>query len=350
MPEYRLVRYRGIWCVYWREAGRARRNSLHTRDPEEAGRRYAAAIAELNKPSRPRLVTVADCLAAYYEAKPQVVPRKALGSFFGALSPLAIDQAACQRYAAQRRAAAKTIHTEMGVLRAALIHAERLRWIDKAPFIWMPAQGEPRDRWLNHDEASRLLAECRLPHLKLYVQIALHAPARPGAILDLTWPQVSFHLGVIDFNPPGRARTAKGRAVVPMTAELRAVLEAAYEARTGDCPNVVCWANKPVGKIRRAFAEACTRAGLEDVTPNTLRHTAATWMAERGVDMRKISRYLGHSRTDVTERVYAKHSPAFLRDAADALAQFSLVQMNTPTVNEHRTASAKRRRRPAKDQ
>lgn len=349
MPEYRLVRYRGIWCIYWREAGRARRNSLHTRDPEEAGRRYAAAIAELSKPSRPRLVTVADCLAAYYEAKPQVEPRKAIGAFFSALSPLSIDQATCRRYAAERQAAPKTIHTEMGVLRAALIHAERLRWIDKAPFIWMPPAGDPRDRWLSHDEASRLLTECRLPHLRLYVQIALHAPARPGAILDLTWPQVSFPLGVIDFNPSGRARTAKGRAVVPMTPDLRAVLEAAHEARTGDCAYVVNWAGKRVTKIRRAFAEACRRAGLEHVTPHTLRHTAATWMAEGGVDMRKISRYLGHSRTEVTERVYAKHSPHFLKDAADALAQFSLVQMNTPAVNSKATGAAKSRSRSVKD-
>lgn len=350
MPGYRLVRYRGVWCIYWREAGHPRRSSLNTRDPEEAGRRYAAAIAELTKPARPKLVTVSDCLAAYYEAKPQVIPRKAIGEHFGRMAPAAIDKAACEAYAAERKAAAKTIHTEMGVLRAALIHAERLRWIDRAPFVWMPDPGAPSERWLTHEEADRLLAACELPHLKLYVQIGLHAPARPGAILDLTWSQVSFQLNRIDFNPPGRARTRKGRAIVPMTADLRAALEAAHEARTGDCAYVVNWAGKQVTKIRRAFEAACARAGLEGVTPKTLRHTAATWMAESGVDMRKISRYLGHTRTDVTERVYAKHSPAFLKDAADALAQFSLVQVNTPAVNKAATGSEKGRKRPAKDQ
>jgi integrase len=349
MPGYRLVRYRGIWCVYWREQGRARRSSLGTPDRELAERRFAVFQAAQATPARPKTVLVADCLAAYYEAKPQVIPRKAL-AWFGKMLPTAIDQGACHRYAAERRAAPKTIHTEMGVLRAALTHAERLRWIDRAPFIWMPDPGEPRERWLSHEEADRLLAECHLPHLKLYVQIGLHAPARPGAILDLTWPQVSFAVGVINFNPPGRARTAKGRAVVPMTAELRAVLEAAQEARTDDCAYVVNWAGRRVTKIRRAFEAACRRAKLEGVTPHTLRHTAATWMAEGGVDMRKISRYLGHSRTEVTERVYAKHSPDFLKDAADALAQFSLVQVNTLPVNKAATGSGKGRKRPAKDQ
>lgn len=349
MPEYRLVRYRGVWCAYWREEGRARRSSLGTPDHGLAERRFAVFLAEQNAPARPKAVLISDCLAAYYEAKPQVIARKAIGAFFGKMTPGSIDQATCQRFASQRAAAPKTIHTEMGVLRAALIHAERLRWIDRAPFIWMPHPGEPRERWLSHEEAGRLLSQCYLPHLKLYVQIALHAPARPGAILDLTWPQVSFHLGVIDFNATGRARTRKGRAVVPMTPELRGVLEAAHEARTGDCPYVVNWAGKKVGKIRRAFSEACARAGLEDVTPHTLRHTAATWMAESGVDMRKISRYLGHSRTEVTERVYAKHSPHFLKDAADALAQFSLVHENTPTVNRKATGSRKGRSGSAKD-
>jgi integrase len=55
------------------------------------------------------------------------------------------------------------------------------------------------------------------------------------------------------------------------------------------------------------------------VTPHILRHTAASWMAEGGVDMFRISRFLGHSDTKVTERRYAKLHPDFLADAAEAL-------------------------------
>lgn len=349
MRDYQLVCYRGIWCVYSRENGRPRRHSLHTRDAATGQREYAKFLAKINGPARPRVVTVADCLAAYYEAKPQVYPRPSLSRHFGAMLPESIDQKACEAYAKERTAAPATIHTEMGILRSALIHAQRINWIVKAPFIWMPPNGEPCDRWLSHEEATRLVAACEQPHLKLYVMIALHTGGRPGAILDLTWEQILWERDLINFNPPGRARTHKGRPLIKMTAELRAALQAASGAEKRDGGHVVSWGRKRVKSVKRAFAAACARAGLNDVTPKTLRHTAATWMAERGVPMRVISLQLGHSSTDVTERVYAKHSPEYLAEATDALAQFPLVQSEHATANKAATGAGNARNRSAKD-
>jgi integrase len=51
-----------------------------------------------------------------------------------------------------------------------------------------------------------------------------------------------------------------------------------------------------------------------------MRHTAAVWMAEAGVPMPVIAQYLGHTDSRITERVYARFSPDYLRGAADALA------------------------------
>lgn len=59
-------------------------------------------------------------------------------------------------------------------------------------------------------------------------------------------------------------------------------------------------------------------AHLEGVTPHTLRHTAATWMVAGGVPLGEVARYLGDSER-TTERVYAKHSPDYLRGAARVL-------------------------------
>ncbi len=60
-------------------------------------------------------------------------------------------------------------------------------------------------------------------------------------------------------------------------------------------------------------------AGLVDVSPHVLRHTAAVWMAEAGVTMPEIAAYLGHADSRITERIYAKFSPEYLRRAARAL-------------------------------
>ena len=85
------------------------------------------------------------------------------------------------------------------------------------------------------------------------------------------------------------------------------------------CPFVIEWGGSRVLSVKKGFAAAAKRAGIKNITPHILRHTAASWMAMAGVPMFEISRYLGHSDTRVTERRYAKLSPEYLRKAAKAL-------------------------------
>ena len=55
------------------------------------------------------------------------------------------------------------------------------------------------------------------------------------------------------------------------------------------------------------------------MTPHILRHTAAIWMAMKGVPIAEIARLLGHADSRVTERVHARLKPEYLRRAIDAL-------------------------------
>jgi site-specific recombinase XerD len=54
------------------------------------------------------------------------------------------------------------------------------------------------------------------------------------------------------------------------------------------------------------------------VTPNVLRHTVATLLAQRGVSMFDIAGLLGNSPV-VCARNYAHHSPEYLKGAAAML-------------------------------
>jgi integrase len=102
-----------------------------------------------------------------------------------------------------------------------------------------------------------------------------------------------------------------------MTDRLRTELEAAAEVAM--TPYVIEYAGRKVGNIKKGFAGAAARAGLTDIVPHDLRHTAAVWMAEAGTSMSEIAQVLGHSDERITFRVYARYSPEYLRRAMSAL-------------------------------
>lgn len=64
---------------------------------------------------------------------------------------------------------------------------------------------------------------------------------------------------------------------------------------------------------RYYFRPAAAAAGVPEATWHSLRHSYASIMAAAGVDIFKVSRYMGHSNVAVTDGVYAH----MFRDAAD---------------------------------
>lgn len=312
----RLKRYRGRWYAVWTEQGRTRRVALRTADRGAAER----ALADLN--AAPAGDTVGAIFAAYLadlrdrDKSPARAADawKQLAPTFAGLRPDQVTRDLCRLYARRRTRAGRkpgTIAKELGFIRAAL------RWQDRntPAVVEMPPRPAPRDRWLTRDEYRRLrLAAKAEPHLYLFVVLGLATAARKQALLDLTWDRIDFGRGLIRLRTDG---AGKGRATVPMTRHARRALRAMRPLATS--PWVIEYGGKKVGSVKRAFAAACARAGVEDVTPHVLRHTAAVWMAEAGVPMAEIAQYLGHADDRITQRVYARFSPDYLRRAAAAL-------------------------------
>ena len=83
-------------------------------------------------------------------------------------------------------------------------------------------------------------------------------------------------------------------------------------------PYVIEWGGERVMSVKKGVGAAGRKAGVK-CSPHVLRHTAAVWMAEDGVPMQQIAQYLGHNDSSTTERVYARFSPDYLREAAKAL-------------------------------
>jgi integrase len=196
-----------------------------------------------------------------------------------------------------------TVWSELLRLRSCLNWAAKRRVIPWAPHVWLPSKPAPRDRVLSESEVQQLIGACVMPHIRLFVVLAITTAGRSAALLELTWDRVDFAAGTIDLRAkevvdPLLKKVRKGRSIVVMTDEARGeLLQAKAGARS---LHVIEWDGMPIKKIRKGFEAAVNRAGLgRDVTPHVLRHTVLTWLDEDDVPMERISRLAGHRTTGV---------------------------------------------------
>lgn len=324
MPDISIGRLRGGFCVQWYEDGKRRRHQLKASTRKEA---ESEAIDVYRRRTLPTdEPTVDDCWRSYRASLGDRPTARTLGytgksvlAHFGHYRTSQLHPGMCRVYAQRRNEegiSQGSVHTELGHLRSALLHAEKYRLIERAPYIWRPAKPTPKERFLTREEINRLIEGAGSPHIRLSIILLLGTAGRVGAILDLEWNRVDFERGTINLRLAESA-TRKGRAVVPMNGMTRAALSAAKEAALTDY--VIEYGCDRVKSIRKGFSGACERAGIEGATLHTLRHTAAVLMAEAGIPMSKISQYLGHSNSATTERVYARYAPSHMQDAADVL-------------------------------
>lgn len=320
---WRLELYRGRWAAVTGHGRDRRRVSLRTTDRDEAERE----LHWLNSRPAGPLATVADLWAAYVadrEGRAVLATMehtaKHLLPHFGPLTPDVIRPATCRAYVADRRAAGiadTTINTELGHLATVLNWAARACHIERAPHIERPPRRTPETPRLTRPEAYRLIEACTEPHLRLAVVLLLTTSARVGALIGLTWRRVDLDRRLIYLTDPDDLVRRKRRATIPINETAFAALEAAAEIRRSE--HVIEWGGRPVRSIRGSLASAARRAGLPHVSPHMLRHSAATWMAEEGIDMETIAAFMGHSNPATTRRLYARFSPDYLRRPAAAL-------------------------------
>jgi integrase len=170
-----------------------------------------------------------------------------------------------------------------------------------------------RERWLNKyddDEEDRLFAAFNEhgQHLAAISRIVLNTGIRPPKeVLAIRKEHVNLgaearycrvEQGDV-LVPPYAVLIAKGKdgkpRVLPLNHAAQNVFRILLEdATTGD------WLftnrkDEPIKAIKKGFAAACARAGIENLRPYDLRHTFATRLLERGVHHFVISALLGHS-------------------------------------------------------
>lgn len=152
-------------------------------------------------------------------------------------------------------------------------------------------------RVVSPEEEGKLLRNAA-PYIQDVIRFALNTGLRTGEIFTLRWSHVDFEKSILNVFA---LKTQKTRAV-PINSEARKVLEAWALGRKNEFVFYNLETGKPFVDLKTGFAQACRKAGITDVTWHTLRHTFASRLLNRGVDIVTVQQLLGHSAVTVTMR------------------------------------------------
>jgi integrase len=192
---------------------------------------------------------------------------------------------------------------------------------DKNPVRGVPRPriNNARTRFLSPEEAKRLqaaVAESRNPLLRYIVGLLLLTGARVSELLNAEWRHVDVERRQW-FIPT--SKTGKSR-YVPLS-------QAAVDL-VGKVPrprgNVYLFENpatkKPITTIKHAWQTARQQARLPDLHIHDLRHSAASFMINAGIDLYAVGKILGHASHSSTAR-YSHVTDHRLRAAVEAGAK-----------------------------
>lgn len=192
-----------------------------------------------------------------------------------------------------------------------------------------PTQPAPHvDDALSEDDVERVLDHARGDRLEALAVVALALGLRQGELVDLRWSDVNIKARTLTVR---RAKTRAGVRSVPLPTFVVEALQAHHARQRVEIIAADIWGDRDVvfattvgtklgrRNLLRWWHALTIDAGVGRRRFHASRHTAATVMLNRGVDLATISKILGHSRINVTHDTYARAGAELLRSAADVL-------------------------------
>jgi len=246
--------------------------------------------------------------------------------FFGGKNLDYITGPTCRAYVKTRNSLSSA-RRELEDLRAAIIHHRREGLCEQIVEVPLPEKSSPRERWLTKSEAALLLytAYRRSPHVARFILVGLYTGSRSGAICGASLTQVSGK-GYIDIESGIFYRKAFGKKATkkrqpPVVLPDRILAHIRRWKRLGICQNdLIEFNGSSILRITKAFNASVKEAGLKNVTPHTLRHTAATWMKENGCEPSDIANFLGMTEAMI-EQTYGHIGTKAMKRAGEALTR-----------------------------
>ncbi|MGK7651068.1 site-specific integrase [Roseovarius sp. B08] len=216
-----------------------------------------------------------------------------------------------------------TIRRELGCLRAALNLCGRKGLLSSVPTVTLPPAPPVKDRWLTRDEVARLIRAARKSprtrYLARFILTALYTGSRKSVILGLGFiphvfgGHVDFRTGKLHRKGNAQKQTKKNAPTIPTPDRLLRHFE---RWQKNGAKWVVEIEGHRVGGIKNDWETIREIAGMPEVTPHTLRHTAITWAMQGGANVWHVSGFFGVT-MDTLEKYYAHHHPDYVKTAVN---------------------------------
>jgi len=253
-----------------------------------------------------------------------------LSPFFNQTNVLTIKRADLRQYVQHRRfqdVSDSTINRELRSFRAAL----NFYTTDHSIKFFNPLSGfslrdaDPLTRYLTQHQARALLVACAQsenPYLEWFVRLALATGFRSGQILGLAWAQLDHTQGFVIF----KSQQHKGRKLLQLPLNVQA-LETIDRIKQHQAKQAIgtAWVfpsdfdpTKHTLSLKKSFSNARERVGLDWLRIHDLRHTFASWLVQSGTPLYTVSKLMGHSSIESTQR-YAHLDSEHLRAALNQL-------------------------------
>jgi len=164
-----------------------------------------------------------------------------------------------------------------------------------------PRINNARTRFLSAEEAKRLqaaVAKSENPQLKHIVGLLLLTGARVSELLTAEWSNVDVdrRLWFIPTSKTGRSR------YVPLSQAALDVIGRIPRPKDSVYLFASAVTKRPIATIKHSFQTARKKAGLLDVRIHDLRHSAASFMINGGIDLYAVGKILGHASHTSTAR------------------------------------------------
>ncbi len=336
---------RAVWCIR-DDGGYKRRTGCGPAERGTAEDMLADYIAAKRSTVRQRdsaanQVMIADVISIYSvdiaprNSRPKEVAGRLdrLLAWWGDKRLSDVTGKTCRDYVASRSTPAAA-RRELEDLRAAITHHRREGLCRETVEVVLPAKSPSRIRWMTRSEVARLVITAwrkreiqegkptkRYPwrHVARFILLAVYTGTRKSTVCASSFKPregygwIDLAHGVWYRRPEDAVETKKRRPPVRLPQHLLAHLR--RWSKKQDYP--VQWRGGSVLDIDHAFRLVAAEAGLEDVTPHVLRHTATTWLMQAGVDEWEAGGFVGM--TPETIKTYAHHHPDYQADALRAM-------------------------------